>query len=845
MAWYWRLSFVAKTMLLVLFAVGVVGIYWHATYSVVEEVSHLTAQGAKTQQIRWLVAELEESALATQNALRGYALSGQERFKTQYEQAAARYGGRSNELAELLTDDRAALTTLLEAEAHWQNWLQFFAAPSIEEIDAAKPLGIGRIDRSTDLIDQVYERLNLLESTAEHAIEETDPKPLMRQYYRNVVLLNVLAIGLVAIFFYSFAARLAREVRTLILGAEAVSNGQVGFQVPPVATPELSRLVTHFNAMSRSLQGQAEELRAQHEELSAQNEMLVQGQGELTNIKAEVERERDNLASLNRLVTRSQGSRSLGDLCDQILDWLLERAQAEVGAIMIREGGGQGYIVAQVGLTDEAAQTAKVEGLMAEAIQKGRVIAASYPEGGLGRPVFNTIVPVAHEAYFPIIYAGMPLAVAVVGTTHASGFPSYSGSMLRMTTDTIGAVMTNRLSYDQLAEAYEQLRVRKQEISRLSESMARQRDEAAQKRDLLHAVLNSTGEGIFVGLAAVDRVFFNEHFFRMLALPTPEESISLAKLEALLAPTLARLHVAETIMHLKANPQEVYSARLHGVGEERRSFLWTSAPVLDCGGGLLGRVFVLRDITPEVEAERVKEEFISTVSHELRTPLTSIRGYLELLLDGDLGAIEPEQRDVLEVMNQNATQLLSLINDLLEIEKLAQGRLTLTFVPVNVAEVLQRVVRMGEQAARTKGLQLETAIEEALPKIQADEGRLVQIFTNLLSNAIKYTKQGRVTIRAQQEAGWIRVAVQDTGIGIAPEHQRKLFERFFRVDNAYTRSVGGIGLGLPITKELVERHGGRLEVASVLGQGSTFTVLLPLEAPKGGARDGEDRVGGG
>lgn len=845
MAWYWRLSFVAKTMLLVLFAVGVVGVYWYASRSVVEEVSRLTTQGARTHQVLWLLGELEEAALGAHNDLRGYALSHELRFKSAHEQSVAHYAQRSGELAALLKDDPTSLGALREADGLWSNWLQFFAAPVIDEITANRPVGVERIDRSTDLMDQIHQRLHLVESIAEQAGTEADPEPLMRQYYRNVVILNVLSIGLVVIFFYAFATRLSHEVNTLIQGAEAVSAGKVGFQVPAVATPELSKLVSHFNAMSRSLQKQAEELFTQHEALLERNEQLMQGQGELTQVKAEVEQERDNLASLNRLVARGQASRSLSDLCEQILDWLLERGHAEVGAIVIPEGGGLGYVIAQVGLTEEAARMEKVQGLMAEAIRQNRVISASYPAGGLGRPVFHSLVPVAHEAYLPIVYGGTTIAVAVIGTTRARGFPSYSESMMRMTTDTIGAVMTNRLSYDRLADAYEQLRVRKQEITKLTESVVRERDEAAQKRDLLQAVLNSTGEGIFVSLRAIDRVFFNQHFFRLLEIPTPDESISLRAVYEMMAPTLTKLHLTAIATHLKTETKEVYADRVHGVGEERRSFDWTSAPVRDMNGQFLGRVFVLRDVTQEVESERLKEEFISTVSHELRTPLTSIRGYLELLLDGDLGEVREEQHVVLEVMNQNANQLLHLINDLLEVDKLTHGRLPLTFAPVDVAATLHRALRMVEQRAHAKGLQLDSFIDAGMPPIRADEGRLVQVFTNLLSNAIKYTKRGGVTVRASESDGWIQVAIQDTGIGIAPEHLQKLFDRFFRVDNAYTREVGGIGLGLAITKELVERHGGRLEVTSTPGEGSIFTVLLPLDLPKGVAHDGEDRAGRG
>jgi CheY-like chemotaxis protein/anti-sigma regulatory factor (Ser/Thr protein kinase) len=249
----------------------------------------------------------------------------------------------------------------------------------------------------------------------------------------------------------------------------------------------------------------------------------------------------------------------------------------------------------------------------------------------------------------------------------------------------------------------------------------------------------------------------------------------------------------------------------------------------------LGRLFVVRDVTRETEVDRMKTEFISTVSHELRTPLTSIRGYVELLLDGDVGEISADQREFLELVAKSTVRLANLINDLLDVEKIESGRISMRREPVGLTEVLDQVVRTFQVTAAERGLGLHLAVEGPLAPVAGDADRLNQVFTNLISNAIKYTKQGDVRVSARCAGGEVQIAVADSGIGIAREHMPNLFGRFYRVDNQYTREVGGTGLGLAITKAIVERHGGRVEVDSAPGAGSTFTVRLPALAPEEGA----------
>ncbi|MGC8837381.1 MAG: GAF domain-containing protein [Anaerolineae bacterium] len=253
------------------------------------------------------------------------------------------------------------------------------------------------------------------------------------------------------------------------------------------------------------------------------------------------------------------------------------------------------------------------------------------------------------------------------------------------------------------------------------------------------------------------------------------------------------------------------------------------APVVTQGGELLGVVTVLRDITREIEADRAKSEFVSTVSHELRTPMTSIKGYTDLLLMGAVGELNPQQHHFLEVIKSNADRLTGLINDLLDISRIETGRLRLDLQPMQVQEVVEEVVGSLRGRAEAKGLRVRVDVPQGLPAVMADRDRITQVVLNLMDNAVRYTPEGgEIAVRVELADEVLLVHVQDTGIGIAPEEQGRIFERFYRSEDARVQETEGTGLGLAIVKSLVEMHGGRVWVESELGKGSTFSFTIPL-----------------
>src|SRR5215217_5569845 len=230
------------------------------------------------------------------------------------------------------------------------------------------------------------------------------------------------------------------------------------------------------------------------------------------------------------------------------------------------------------------------------------------------------------------------------------------------------------------------------------------------------------------------------------------------------------------------------------------------------------------------ELDRLKDEFISLVSHELRTPLTSIRGYLELLLDGGAGEVTPEQARFLGVVDRNSQRLMHLVGDLLFLAQVEAGKLALEVGDVDLHDVVAEAVEAAKPIADERDIALSMALEP-MPAMRGDRSRLAQVLDNLVSNALKFTTEGgSVEVHLCSANGDAVLEVRDTGIGIARGEQEQLFDRFFRSAAATERAIPGTGLGLTIVKAIVERHEGRIEVESATAKGTTIRVRLPVRA---------------
>jgi signal transduction histidine kinase len=229
------------------------------------------------------------------------------------------------------------------------------------------------------------------------------------------------------------------------------------------------------------------------------------------------------------------------------------------------------------------------------------------------------------------------------------------------------------------------------------------------------------------------------------------------------------------------------------------------------------------------EASAHKSRFLANMSHELRTPLNAILGYTELIQDAVYGEPPEKMKTVLERISRNGKHLLGLINDVLDLSKIEAGQLVLTLDDYSIRDVVHGVYGAVENLAASKKLAFKIDMPKDLPPGRGDERRLTQVLLNLVGNAIKFTDQGEITIKASAENGDYTLAVRDTGPGISEADQQKLFQEFQQADNSITKAKGGTGLGLAISKRIIEMHGGRIWVDSAPGQGSTFSLTLPIK----------------
>lgn len=381
------------------------------------------------------------------------------------------------------------------------------------------------------------------------------------------------------------------------------------------------------------------------------------------------------------------------------------------------------------------------------------------------------------------------------------------------------------------ANLYEVIR---EQAESLGEMLKTQQVEAAKSE----AILEGVADGVMVADADGRVILFNAAAERILQLPR-EEALGQTTRERLgLYGDQARDWM-ETVARWAEDPQsyepgDYLAAQLN---IEDRIVSVHLAPVL-MRNEFLGTVSVFRDVTAEVEADRAKTDFVSMVSHELRTPMTSIKGYADLILMEAAGELTDDQRKFMITIKNNVDRLVTLVNELLDISRIESGRLELEPEPTQVKEVVDSVLTSMKARAESEGLTLKKDVSVELPIVNADPDRLEQILTNLVGNAVQYTPPGgKITVSAHAKRDEVSIAVRDTGIGISPEAQDKIFDRFFRADDPRVQNTSGTGLGLSIVHSLVKLHGGQIKVESEVEEGTTFTVTLPTEEAGNGSAE--------
>lgn len=353
----------------------------------------------------------------------------------------------------------------------------------------------------------------------------------------------------------------------------------------------------------------------------------------------------------------------------------------------------------------------------------------------------------------------------------------------------------------------------------------------------MESVLNATNDGIALLTREGRFALVNKRFCEMLGTRSDlvlHQSLVEAHphlVERLAQPERLTSHLSALTLDDLSDPVGVGEEVIELLQPDRRSVQVYTAPVRgENGTEVIGRIIALRDVTRERELDKMKTEFISVVSHELRTPLTSIKGYTDLLLSGAAEGSPDLQSEFLGIIQGSTTRLSNLINDILDISRLESGKIEIKREPIDYRKIVADTLRLMRASADEKQIAMDAGLPESMPLVRGDAEKVGQVLTNLVSNAIKYTPPG----------GWIKVwlevgegatvttCVQDSGIGITPDDQKKLFQKFFRADNSSTREAGGTGLGLVIAKTTVELLGGTIWVESEMGRGSRFYFTLPL-----------------
>jgi len=355
----------------------------------------------------------------------------------------------------------------------------------------------------------------------------------------------------------------------------------------------------------------------------------------------------------------------------------------------------------------------------------------------------------------------------------------------------------------------------------------------------LNTVIESTADGIFVCDSHGLIVTVNQAGLRLVGAETKEEA------QLLLADCVSRLRVQRLDGTPMPVDEDTLARALRGETFHDYEAIWhppkgqpiyvqaSGAPIHDEAGRVVGGVAVVIDTTKLRQMDRLKDEFISIASHELRTPITLIKGYASTLLRGVRRAgAEGYTFEALEVIDEEADRMADMINKLLNVSRIQAGRLVLYRQPVDLVRIVEQRVRRIQATARRHSVSVEPEAPSLIG--EWDEAYLAQVIDNLLQNAIKYSPDGGpVTVQIQEKNGEACVSVRDEGIGVPPEKQPYLFQRFYRVSEEAQAQRGGLGLGLYISHEIVSLHGGRMWVDSAVGRGSTFHFTLPLGSPQG------------
>jgi PAS domain S-box-containing protein len=357
-------------------------------------------------------------------------------------------------------------------------------------------------------------------------------------------------------------------------------------------------------------------------------------------------------------------------------------------------------------------------------------------------------------------------------------------------------------------------------------------DDAEHRRATLDSVVNSLVDGLILVDKRGRIAYVNPRAEVLLGLTS--SALIGHTADTIEGELQSRLAQPETVLaqfraataDLRSMPAVEFSVTV----DDERTLVARFFPIQGVGGNSLGLGLLLRDITREKELDQMKSQLLSTVSHELRTPLASIKGFATTLLRQDVDWDEGSRREFLSIINDESDRLTELISNLLDMSRIEAGTLRIEIEPIDLHPIIEETAT--EFQIMTRDHTIQTHLPPVLPPVMADPRRARQVLRNLVENAVKYSPNGgSITISAQLRADYVQASIADQGIGIERHQLDHIFDRFYQVDSASTRRVGGSGLGLSICKAIIEAHSGEIWVESQPHLGSTFHFTLPLARP--------------
>ena len=548
----------------------------------------------------------------------------------------------------------------------------------------------------------------------------------------------------------------------------------------------------------------------------------------------ELQQEHHRAQTLLRIIGELSASLDLDQVLNRTLDLLNGALSAEQSSILLARPGektlffraGRGY-TEQPPVGGRPTDISVKDSLAGWVIQNDRaVLVTDLLQDPRWREKPHGL-PTTHRSVIgvPLIVAQDTLGALLLFHPRPNHFTEYHLDLAKATAKQVAVAINN-------AELFRLIR---EQAERLGKLLRQQEIEASRAR----AILDAIADGVLVTDAKGKITLFNPSAERLLGLSS--QQVVGQPLERFVGffgsagrQWMETIHTWSEKAEEESHMPPTYAEQLEL--DDGRVVSVHLAPVF-FRREFLGTVSVFRDITHQIEVDRLKSEFVATVSHELRTPMTAIKGYVDILLMGAAGSLTDQQRRFLKIVQNNTERLNLLVGDLLDISRIEAGRIALVMEPLGLGALLREVVTEQQRIAQEAGREITVEVEalDDLPLVRGDQERVRQIVENLVENAYRYTPDGgRVQVTAAVRDGEVQVDVSDTGIGIPLEEQPRVFERFYRGENPLVMASAGTGLGLAIVKTLVEMHGGRIWVESsgVPGEGSTFSFTLPVYTEK-------------